>query len=122
MEYKDPILLSFLSQQGTIVQRLCPHIFQQNGRVEHKHRHILDSVCVELLSASCLEKFSGKFASLLFMSLIVFLHLSFKISPLLNVLTVLLILTLILKFLVMLVLFFYTLMSTPNLNPVPVLY
>ncbi|KAL4018546.1 hypothetical protein IC575_022144 [Cucumis melo] len=43
LEYKDSTLLSFLSQQGTLVQRSCPHTSQQNGRVERKHRHILDS-------------------------------------------------------------------------------
>ncbi|KAL4037782.1 hypothetical protein IC575_001382 [Cucumis melo] len=29
LEYKDSILLSFLSQQGTLVQRSCSHTFQQ---------------------------------------------------------------------------------------------
>ncbi|TYK18485.1 putative mitochondrial protein [Cucumis melo var. makuwa] len=29
--------------QGTLVQCSCPHTSQQNGRVEHKHCHILDS-------------------------------------------------------------------------------
>ncbi|KAL0546824.1 hypothetical protein IC582_016742 [Cucumis melo] len=43
LEYKDSTLLSFLSQQGTLVQRSCPHTSQQNGRAERKHRHILDS-------------------------------------------------------------------------------
>ena len=62
LEYKDSILLSFLSQQGTIVQRSCPHTSQQNGRAERKHRHILDSVRALLLSASCPEKFWGEAA------------------------------------------------------------
>ena len=57
LEYKDSTLLSFLSQQGTIVQRSCPHTSQQNGLAERKHRNILDSVHALLLSASCPEKF-----------------------------------------------------------------
>ncbi|TYK03707.1 Retrovirus-related Pol polyprotein from transposon TNT 1-94 [Cucumis melo var. makuwa] len=62
LEYKDSTLLSFLSQQGTLVQRSCPHTSQQNGRAERKHRHILDSVRAFLLSASCPEKFWGEAA------------------------------------------------------------
>ncbi|KAL0541828.1 hypothetical protein IC582_021892 [Cucumis melo] len=62
LEYKDSTLLSFLSQQGTLVQRSCPHTSQQNGRAERKHRHILDSVRALLFSASCPEKFWGEAA------------------------------------------------------------
>ena len=62
MEYQDSVLLQFLKQQGTIVQRSCPHTSQQNGRAERKHRHILDSVRAQLLSASCPEKFWGEAA------------------------------------------------------------
>ncbi|KAA0047306.1 Retrovirus-related Pol polyprotein from transposon TNT 1-94 [Cucumis melo var. makuwa] len=62
LEYKDSTLLSFLSQQGTLVQRSCAHTSQQNGRAERKHRHILDSVRALLLSASCPEKFWGEAA------------------------------------------------------------
>ncbi|KAL4035953.1 hypothetical protein IC575_004667 [Cucumis melo] len=62
MEYKDSRFLSFLAQQGTLIQRSCPHTFQQNGRAERKHRHILDSVHVQLLSRSCSENFWGEAA------------------------------------------------------------
>ncbi|KAL0554367.1 hypothetical protein IC582_008286 [Cucumis melo] len=62
LEYKDSTLLSFLSQQGTLVQRSCPHTSPQNRRAESKHRHILDSVRALLLTASCPEKFWGKAA------------------------------------------------------------
>ncbi|KAA0053496.1 putative mitochondrial protein [Cucumis melo var. makuwa] len=47
---------------GNLVQRSCPHTSQQNGRVERKHRQILDSVRGLLLSASCPEKFWGEAA------------------------------------------------------------
>ncbi|KAL0539908.1 hypothetical protein IC582_024129 [Cucumis melo] len=62
MEYKDSRFLSFLAQQGTLIQRSCPHTSQQNGRAERKHRHILDSVRAQLLSGSCPEKFWGEAA------------------------------------------------------------
>ncbi|KAL4030817.1 hypothetical protein IC575_009069 [Cucumis melo] len=62
LEYKDSILLSFLSQQGTLVQRSCLHTSPQNRRAESKHRHILDSVRALLFTASCPEKFWGKAA------------------------------------------------------------
>lgn len=57
MEYTNSSLLQFLNQQGTVVQCLCPHTSQQNGRAKRKHHHILDSVRALLLSASCPEKF-----------------------------------------------------------------
>ena len=60
MEYQDSTLLQFLASQGTVVQRSCPYTSQQNGRAERKHRHILDSVRAQLLSASCPEKFWGE--------------------------------------------------------------
>lgn len=62
MEYKDSSFISFLTQQGTLIQCSCPHTSQQNGRVECKYRHILDSIRPQLLSASCLEKFWGEVA------------------------------------------------------------
>ncbi|KAL0561212.1 hypothetical protein IC582_001634 [Cucumis melo] len=60
MEYKDSRFLSFLAQQGTLIQRSCPHTSQQNGRAERKHRHILDFIRAQLLSGSCPEKFWGE--------------------------------------------------------------
>ncbi|KAJ9555827.1 hypothetical protein OSB04_010441 [Centaurea solstitialis] len=43
MEYKESSLLAFLRSQGTISQYSCPGTSPQNGRVERKHRHILDT-------------------------------------------------------------------------------
>ncbi|KAA0055911.1 Retrovirus-related Pol polyprotein from transposon TNT 1-94 [Cucumis melo var. makuwa] len=60
MEYKDSRVLSFLDQQGTLIQRSCPHSSQQNGLMERKHHHILNSVRAQLLSGSCPEKFWGE--------------------------------------------------------------
>ncbi|KAL4035832.1 hypothetical protein IC575_004539 [Cucumis melo] len=57
MEYKDSRFLSFIAQQGALIQCSCPHTSQQNRRAEHKHCHILNSVLAQLLSASCSENF-----------------------------------------------------------------
>ena len=62
LEYKDSTLLSFLSQHGALIQRSCPHTSQQNGRVERKHHHILNSLHALLLSTACHEKFWGEVA------------------------------------------------------------
>ncbi|KAA0049720.1 Retrovirus-related Pol polyprotein from transposon TNT 1-94 [Cucumis melo var. makuwa] len=40
----------------------APTLFNKNGRAERKHRHILDSLRVLLLSTSCPEKFWGEAA------------------------------------------------------------
>ena len=60
LDYKDSTILSFFSQQGTLVQRSCPHTSQESRHAERKHRHILDSVHALLLSISCLKNFWGK--------------------------------------------------------------
>lgn len=60
MEYRDIKLCQFLSTHGTIIQRSCPNTSQQNGRAEHKRRHILDTVRALFLSSSCPESFWRK--------------------------------------------------------------
>jgi hypothetical protein len=62
MEYRDSKLLSFLHEQGTLSEFSCPYTSQQNGRAERKHRHILDSVCAMLISASCPKRAWGEAA------------------------------------------------------------
>uniref|UniRef100_A0A2N9ESX3 CCHC-type domain-containing protein n=1 Tax=Fagus sylvatica TaxID=28930 RepID=A0A2N9ESX3_FAGSY len=47
---------------GTVIQRSCAGTSQQNGRAKRKHRHILDSVRVFFISASCPERFWGEAA------------------------------------------------------------
>ena len=56
-EYNDKSFLYFLDSHGTLPQRSCPYTFQQNGRAERKHRHILDVIRTLLISASLLERF-----------------------------------------------------------------
>ena len=47
---------------GTVHQLTCPSTSQQNGRVERKLRHILDTVRALLLSAKVPAPFWGKAA------------------------------------------------------------
>ncbi|GLT36913.1 hypothetical protein SLA2020_112590 [Shorea laevis] len=61
-EYLSTKLQSFLKEYGTLAQQSCPYTSEQNGRVECKHRHILDSVHALLISSSCLERFWGEAA------------------------------------------------------------
>jgi hypothetical protein len=62
MEYKDKLFLTILQQNGTVSHHSCPYTSQQNGRVERKHRHILDTVRVLLISAFLPERFWGEAA------------------------------------------------------------
>ena len=61
-EYNDKSFLYFLDSHGTLPQRSCPYTFQQNGRAERKHRHILDVVRTILISASLPKRFWGEAA------------------------------------------------------------
>ncbi|KAJ9541461.1 hypothetical protein OSB04_027967 [Centaurea solstitialis] len=62
MEYKESSLIAFLRSQGTISQYSCPGTSPQNGRVERKHKHILDTIRTLLISAKCPEHFWGEAA------------------------------------------------------------
>jgi hypothetical protein len=62
MEYRDSQFLDFIHTQGTSIQRSYAGTSQQNGRTERKHRHILNSVRVFLIPASCPEHFFGEAA------------------------------------------------------------
>ena len=61
-EYKEMQFLRFLRQNGTLPQYSCPGTSQQNGHVECKHRHLLDTVRALLISSSCPERFWGEVA------------------------------------------------------------
>ncbi|GKV29674.1 hypothetical protein SLEP1_g38579 [Rubroshorea leprosula] len=51
-----------IGRKGTLPQQSCPYTSKQNGRAEHKHRHILDSVRALFISSSCPERFWGEAA------------------------------------------------------------
>ena len=38
-----PSLLPMLNQLGIHFQHPCPHVHEQNGKVERKHRHIVET-------------------------------------------------------------------------------
>ncbi|GFS32293.1 hypothetical protein Acr_00g0021810 [Actinidia rufa] len=61
-EYLDTSFLNFFRAYGTLSHRSCPDTSQQNGRAEHKHRHLLDTTRALLISSGCLERFWGKAA------------------------------------------------------------
>ena len=119
LEYKDSALLSFLSQQGTLVQRSCPHTSQQNGRTERKHRHILTQYVPSFSLPHVLRNFGDKLLLHLFIPSIIFPLLFFRTSLLLKNYMVLLPTIQTLKFFVVPALFFCIPMSTLNLNHVP---
>ena len=56
-EYCDTSFLAFLRAHGTLPHRSCPGTSQQNGRAERKHRHLLDTTRVLLISSDCPERF-----------------------------------------------------------------
>ena len=56
MKYRDSQFLNFIHTRHHYSAFLCVPS-QQNGRAEHKHRHILDSIRASLISASCPERF-----------------------------------------------------------------
>ena len=42
-EYSSTHFKNFLAQSGILHQISCPHISQQNGAAERKHRHVMDT-------------------------------------------------------------------------------
>ena len=54
MEYKESSLLS-LHKHDTMSQYACPSTSQQNGRVEHKHQHILETIRTLLISSKVMN-------------------------------------------------------------------
>ena len=74
LEYTQYVFQASLHSYGTIHQLICLGTSEQNGRAERKLRHILDIVHAFLLL------FGAKLLFMLFMLLIAFPVLSFKIK------------------------------------------
>lgn len=53
------LLLNFFSENDIIHQTPCPHIPQQNGVVERKHRHLLETSRALLFQSKSPLKFWG---------------------------------------------------------------
>ena len=62
LEYTQYAFQSILHSYGTVHQLTCLGTSQQNGRVERKLHHILDTVCALLLSAKVPTPFWGETA------------------------------------------------------------
>ena len=62
LEYTQYVFQAVLHSYGIVHHLTCPRTSQQNGRVERKLRHILDTVCALLLSVKVPASFLGKAA------------------------------------------------------------
>ena len=60
LEYTQYAFQAILHSYSTIHQQTCPSTSQQNGRVEQKLCHVLDTVRALLLSAKVLAPFWGE--------------------------------------------------------------
>ena len=61
-EFTSNEFKSYLSNHGITHQLSCPHTPQQNGVVERKHRHIIETI-ITLLSQASLDYSCGTFAA-----------------------------------------------------------
>ena len=59
-EYTLKQFLELLASYGRIEQTPCTNTLEQNGVVERKHRHIVETVQSLLLSASIRREFEGE--------------------------------------------------------------
>ena len=62
LEYTQYVFQALLHSYGTVHHLTYPGTSQQNGRVERKFRHILDTVCAVLLSTKVPAPFWGEAA------------------------------------------------------------
>ena len=60
-KYTSKVFKSFLASNGIIHQLSCPHTPQQNGLVERKHGHLIET-SITLLSQACLPSAYWSFA------------------------------------------------------------
>ncbi|KAJ0790830.1 putative RNA-directed DNA polymerase [Helianthus annuus] len=59
-EFTSNKMKSFYSHEGIILETSCPHTPQQNGVVERKHRHLLETARALMFQASLPRKFWGE--------------------------------------------------------------
>ncbi|KAJ0808457.1 putative RNA-directed DNA polymerase [Helianthus annuus] len=60
-EFISNQMMSFYMEQGTSLETSCPHTPQQNGVVERKHRHLLDTARALMFEASLPKSFWGEY-------------------------------------------------------------
>ncbi|KAJ0951185.1 putative RNA-directed DNA polymerase [Helianthus annuus] len=59
-EFTSNLMLSFYTKQGILLETTCPHTPQQNGVVERKHRHLLDTARALRFEANLPKRFWGE--------------------------------------------------------------
>ncbi|KAI3722512.1 hypothetical protein L2E82_33551 [Cichorium intybus] len=59
-EFTSHTMLDFYNQNGILFETTCPHTPQQNGVVERKHRHLLDTARALRFEAKLPNKFWGE--------------------------------------------------------------
>ncbi|KAJ0809569.1 putative RNA-directed DNA polymerase [Helianthus annuus] len=59
-EFTSNLMLNFYTNQGILLETTCPHTSQQNGVVERKHRHLLDTARALRFEAKLPKKFWGE--------------------------------------------------------------
>ncbi|KAJ0534271.1 putative RNA-directed DNA polymerase [Helianthus annuus] len=59
-EFVSNRMTSFYTQEGILLETTCPHTPQQNGVVERKHRHLLETTRALMFQASLPKKFWGE--------------------------------------------------------------
>ena len=59
-EFTSNKLMNFYADQGIILETTCPHTTQQNGVVERKHRHLLETARALKIQAHLPARFWGE--------------------------------------------------------------
>lgn len=53
-------MADFYAKQGILLETTCPHTPQQNGVVERKHRHLLETARALMFEANLPKRFLGE--------------------------------------------------------------
>ncbi|KAK9055092.1 hypothetical protein SSX86_026172 [Deinandra increscens subsp. villosa] len=59
-EFTSTLMTDFYKKQGILLETTCPHTPQQNGVVERKHRHLLETARALRFEANIPKKFWGE--------------------------------------------------------------
>ena len=59
-EFTSNLMLQFYKEKGILLETTCPHTPQQNGVVERKHRHLLETAQAIRFKANLPKRFWGE--------------------------------------------------------------
>lgn len=59
-EFTSKLMVDFYAKQGILLETTCPHTPQQNGVVERKHRHLLETARALMFEANLPKRFWGE--------------------------------------------------------------